>query len=185
MNTAFDPSRHIPVKSGEIPEKEFETDEDAHMHDRPDIPPPSAYARAAVVTNRRTKVRAVVHRVDLITRQLRLWYPDRKDLPLRDQFDTRTGWQSFDDWEPEITFSAEEIERQEAKRLFAEELLAFDADGLSLVTVFCDDADPVKALAKIRALKKSNLVRMKDEAPVQVADMSPPAEPITTTKKGK
>lgn len=154
----FDPKRHIPVTNPDVPSEEA-----GILHDREDIPPPSAWARTAVVTNRRTKVRAVVHRVDYMTRQLRLWYPDRKHLPQEDQFDKRTDWQSFDDWEPEITFSPEEIERQQAKKLFEEELQAFDAEGLSLVTVFCDDADPVKALAKIRALKKTNLIRQKDE----------------------
>lgn len=170
---AFDPRRHIPVTVDDIPNEEA-----AEMHDRPDIPPPSAWARTAVVTHRRTKVRAVVHRVDFVTRQLRLWYPDRKHLPQAEQFDSRTGWQSFEDWEPEITFSPEEIERQKAKELFEQELLAFDAEGLSLVTVFCDDPDPVKALAKIRALKKTNIVRQKDEAAAPTK-LVPPAEPVT------
>ena len=171
---AFDPKRHIPVTIADLPKEE-----DAEMRDRPDIPPPSAYARTAVVTHRRTKQRAVIHRVDFVTRQIRLWYPDRKHLPQSEQFDSRTGWQPFDEWEPEIMFSPEEIERQQAKALFEEELLAFDAEGLSLVTVFCDDPDPVKALGKLRALRKSNIVRAKDETPVA---MTPPAEPVT--KKG-
>jgi len=171
---AFDPNRHIPVISADLPKEEA-----VDLHDRPDIPPPSAYARAAVVTHRRTKERAVIHRVDFITRQIRLWYPNRAHLPQRDQFDTRTGWQSFDEWEPEITFSADEIERQQAKALFAKEIEAFDAEGLSLVTVFCDDADPVKALGKLRALKRSNIVRVKEEP----AGLTPPVEP--TKKAGK
>lgn len=178
MNVAFDANKHVPVTVA-VPSEDAES-----SHDRPDIPPPSAYARTAVVTHRRTKQRAVVHRVDLITRQLRLWYPDRAHMPSKDQFDGRTAWQSFDDWDPEIMFSPEEIERQEAKKLFALELEAFDADGLALVTVFCDDADPVKALGKIRALKRTNMVRLKDEpahAPSVDASAMPP-EP--TTKKG-
>lgn len=162
---AFDPSKHIPVTNADVPNEAAD-----EMHGRPDIPPPSAYAHTAVVTHRRTKQRAVIHRVDFVTRQMRLWYPDRKHLPQADQFDGRTAWQSFDEWEPEIMFSPEEIERQKAKELFAIELEAFDEEGLSLVTVFCDDPDPVKALQKIRALKRSNIVRVKDE-------------PTTTAKK--
>lgn len=174
---AFDPRRHIPV-TADVPKEDS-----AEMHDRPDIPPPSAYARTAVVTHRRTKQRAVIHRVDFVTRQLRLWYPDRSHLPQAEQFDTRTGWQPFDEWEPEIMFSPEEIERQHAKALFEQELAAFDAEGLSLVTVFCDDPDPVKALAKLRALKKTNLVRQKDES--TATSMTPPAEPNTTRPRRK
>lgn len=172
---AFDPKKHIPV-TADVPQEEV-----GEMRDRPDIPPPSAWARTAVVTHRRTKQRAVIHRVDFVTRQLRLWYPDKKDLPLSDQFDSRTQWQSFEDWEPEIMFSPEEIERQQAKALFEAELEAFDAEGLSLVTVFCDDPDPVKALAKLRALKRSNIVRTKDEPAATSEVLTPPTEPA---KKG-
>lgn len=178
MIQGFDPNKHVPV-TAEIP-----AEETTELHDRPDIPPPSAWARSAVVVHRRTKERAVVHRVDFVTRQLRLWYPDRKHLPLQDQFDSRTGWQSFEDWEPEIMFSAEEIERQKARQLFEEELQAFDADGLSLVTVFCDDPDPVKALQKLRALRKSNLVKAKDDAPEPVVEASLPEEPVAK-RRGK
>lgn len=166
---SFDPARHIPVISPDLP-----TEEAVELHDRPDIPPPSAYARAAVVTHRRTRERAVIHRVDFITRQIRLWYPDRAHLPQRDQFDSRTGWQSFDEWEPEITYSVAEVERQQAKALFDRELEAFDDEGLSLVTVFCDDADPVKALGKLRALKRSNIVRVKTESPEEPAELLKP-----------
>lgn len=171
---AFDPKKHIPVTSPDLPKEEV-----GDMHEREDIPPPCAWARTAVVTNRRTKQRAVVHRVDFMTRQIRLWYPDRKHLPSADQFDKRTDWQSFDDWEPEITFSPEEIERQSAKRLFEEELQEFDAESLSLVTVFCDDSDPVKALQKLRALKKTPMFKMREGASAEVTTM--PAEPA---KKG-
>lgn len=176
----FDANKHVPVMA-EVPKEDGE-----QMHDRPDIPPPSPYARGAVVTHRRTRQRAVIHCVDLITRQLRLWYPDRAHLPQKDQFDTRTGWQSFDEWEPEITFSAEEVERQKAKELFAKELESFDADGLSLVTVFCDDPDPIKALGKIRALKRSSIVRMKTEPEQPSGDaLAVPAEPAATRKGSK
>jgi hypothetical protein len=171
--SAFDPAKHIPVLV-DVPQEEVRD-----MQDRPDIPPPSAYARTAVVTHRKTKQRAVIHRVDLVTRQLRLWYPDRAHLPHAEQFDTRTGWQSFDDWEPEIQFSPEEIKRQEAAALFQQELEAFDSEGLELVTVFCDDPDPVKALAKLRALKRSQIVKTKADVAAETAGAAPsmPQEP--------
>lgn len=182
LTEQFDPSKHVPVKA-ESPDEDAEA-----AHDRPDIPPASAYAKSAVVTNIRTKQKAVVHRVDLITRQLRLWYPDRKHLPLKEQFDGRTEWQSFDNWVPEIQFSPEEIARQEAKVQFAAELEEFDQDGLQLVTVFCDDPDPVKALAKLRALKKSGLVKVANAMSAVVseanASLKAPEEP-TPPPKGK
>lgn len=157
MNEGFDPAKHIPVTVDNMPAEEV-----GEAHEREDIPVPIPWAKTAVVRHRKTKQMAVVHRVDHITRQLRLWYPDREHLPVKDQFDRRTEWHTFDDWEPEIMLSTEEIERQKAKELFAQELEAFDATGLEFVMVFCDDPDPVKALAKLRALKKQNLVRTKD-----------------------
>ncbi|MGL4444248.1 MAG: hypothetical protein ACRCU1_11520 [Alsobacter sp.] len=177
---AYDPNKHVPVTVDEIPEEAS-----ADMTSRPDIPPPSAYARTAVVEHRRTRKRAVVHRVDFVTRQMRLWYPDRSDLPREKQFDARTEWQSFDEWDPIITFSPDEVERQNAVKLFEDELLAFDAQGLALVKVFCDDDDPVKSLAKVRALKLSGMVRTKDGAtPAPAPPMVIPEEPATTPKKG-
>lgn len=177
LGEQFDPKKHVPV-TADAPEEATEA-----SHDRADIPPPSAYARSAVVRHIRTGQKAVVHRVDLVTRQLRLWYPDRSELPLEQQFDSRLGWQTFDHWVPEITFSPEEVARQEAKKQFALELEAFDADGLQLVTVFCDDADPVKALGKLQALKRVGMVKTAAErgtSPAKPEVM--PAEPV---KKGK
>lgn len=161
----FDPNRHIPVTE-EVPEETVDAETDFR---RPDIPPKSAWARTAVVIHRRTKQRAVVHRVDLVTRQMRLWYPDRKHLPNDEQFDNRTGWQTLDgDWEPEITFSPEEIERQTAEKDFEAEIGALDKASLEFVLTFCDDPDPRKRLAKLRALRKS---------PVFASTMGPSPEP--------
>lgn len=178
---AFDPEKHIPVTVDNLPKEVVEA-----SHDRPDIPPPSPWARTAVVVHRRTKQQAVVHRVDLMTRQMRLWYPDRANLPLEEQFDSRRDWQSLDEWEPQITFSPAEVERQQAAALFELELESFDKEGLALVTIFCDDPDPVKRLQKIRALKLTNLVRQKDAdaAPAEVmAPVEPPPEPVATRNR--
>jgi hypothetical protein len=181
LDGKFDSNKHVPVISKDVPDEP-----DDAAHDRPDIPPASPFAKGALVTHMRTKQKAVVHRVDFVTRQMRLWYPERKHLPIKEQFDGRTEWQSFDEWIPEIEFSPEEIERQQAKKLFAQELEAFDADGLQLVTVFCDDPDPVKALAKIRAMKRTGIVKLAaGAAPVEPeTPLAPPPEPTTTTKKG-
>jgi hypothetical protein len=181
LDDKFDANKHVPVLSKEAPDEP-----DDAAHDRPDIPCASAFAKGAIVTNMRTKQKAVVHRVDLVTRQMRLWYPDRKDLPIKQQFDGRTEWRSFDEWIPEIKLSPEEVERQEAKRLFEKELEAFDADGLQLVTVFCDDPDPVKALAKIRAMKKTGIVKLAaNAAPVEEPEnLTPPKELATSIRKG-
>lgn len=155
MTQTFDPNRHIPV-TADVPEEPV-----GDLEDRPDIPVPSAYARGAVVRHRIEGTKAVIHRVDHITRQLRLYYPDR---PEGKRYEPRTTWHSFESWEPEITLSPEEVERQNALKLFEEELTDFDAAGLELVKVFCDDPDPIKALAKVRALKKSGMVRTAAEA---------------------
>lgn len=177
----FDPNRHIPVTE-EVPVEEVDAETDFR---RPDIPPASAWARTAVVVHRRTKQRAVVHRVDLITRQMRLWYPDRKHLPNDEQFDGRTMWQSLDgDWEPEITFSPEEIERQTAEKDFERETESLDEVGREFVVQFCDDPDPRKRLGKLRALRKSPaFATMMGPSP----EPAPPADvlPDESARKGK
>jgi hypothetical protein len=163
----FDPNKHVPVTQ-EVPKEEL-GDGDFR---RPDIPVPSAFARGAVVIHRRTKARAAVHRVDLVTRQMRLWYPDRAHLPNDEQFDNRTGWQTIDgDWEPEITFSPEEVERQTAQAAFERECEAFDNDELEFVLQFCDDPDPRRKLAKLKAMQRKGLVNA--SAPVADADAGP------------
>jgi len=181
----FDPQRHIPVTES-VPDEEVDAEADFR---RADIPPPSAWARTAVVIHRRTKQRAVVHRVDLITRQMRLWYPDRRDLPNEEQYDGRTSWQSLDgDWEPEITFSPEEIERQTADKDFEREVMTLDPSGLEFVMHFCDDPDPRKRLGKLRALRKSPVfATMMGTAPPPLDAGLGAAMPqeSTTTKKGK
>ncbi len=180
----FDPNRHIPVTEP-VPDEEVDAEADFR---RPDIPPPSAWARTAVVIHRRTKQRAVVHRVDLVTRQMRLWYPDRKHLPNEEQFDNRTGWQSLDgDWEPEITFSPEEIERQTAEKEFEAEVNVLDAASLEFVLTFCDDPDPRKRLGKLRALRKAPVFAgMMGPAPApEPAAVVVPEEVPNNTKRGK
>lgn len=150
----FDPNRHVAVINDEIPDEDA-----ADLEPRADIEPPSPYRRKAVVVHRRTKERAVVHRVDFVTRQIRLWYPKRAEMGLdkKAQFDERTEWRSFDDWEPEITESPEETERQAALKQFADELQGFDVDELEVVRAFCDDDDPRKALKKLQAFKRMQI----------------------------
>lgn len=183
VTEAFDANKHVAVivDAGTVPE------EAALDNDRPDIPQVSAYSKGAVVTHVKTKQKAVIHRVDHVTRLIRLWYPDRKDLPVKEQFDSRTTWHSFETWEPEIMLSPGEVERQQAKELFRQELEAFDANGLQFVLAFCDDDDPIKALAKVRGLKSSGLLNMKAQAPQEAAPVvasAMPEEP-NTPKKGQ
>ncbi len=164
----FDANKHIPVTE-EVPQ-EASTEGD---HRRPDIAPPSAWTRGAVVVHRKTKQRAVVHRVDLVTRQMRLWYPDRKDLPNDEQYDGRNAWHTIDgDWEPEITLSPEEVERQAAQKAFDDEIAALDEASREFVVQFCDGPDARTRLKKLRALRKS---------PVgAVMQLGPSPEPATT-----
>jgi hypothetical protein len=181
VTEAFDANKHVAVvvDAGTVP------DEAPLDNDRPDIPPVSAYSKGAVVTHVKTKQKAVIHRVDHVTRLIRLWYPDRKHLPVKDQFDSRTTWHSFETWEPEIMLSPGEVERQQAVVLFKQELEAFDANGLQFVMAFCDDDDPIKALAKVRGLKTSGLLNMKVQAPQAepVVAAAMPEEP-NAPKKG-
>lgn len=180
----FDPNRHVPVTDGSIPK------EDANEGDyrRPDIAPASAWARTAVVVHRKTKQRAVVHRVDLVTRQMRLWYPDRIDMKNEEQFDGRTAWQSLDgDWEPEITFSPEEIERQTAQKEFDAEIASLDESSREFVVQFCDGPDARARLAKFRALRKSPVgavMQLGAPPPAEETTIQIPAE-TAPAKKGK
>ncbi len=178
----FDPNRHIPVTQ-EVPKEDAEEGD----YRRPDIAPPSAWNRTAVVVNRRTKQRAVVASVDLVTRQMRLWYPDRAHLSKIEQFDGRTAWQTLDgDWEPEITFSPEEVERQTAAKTYEDETAVLDASSQEFVAEFCNDPDPRRKLGKLRALRNSPVGKMMGLTPVEAAApvvSEMPAEPVK--KAGK
>lgn len=147
---------HIPVH-GELPE------EPVHEADRKDIPVPSLWQPGVRVFHRQTKRRAVIVRADHATNMFRAFYPD--DGPLNEagvpegRFSTRTEWEQFANWEVETTFSPRELERQAAAAKLSEEIAQLDPTSLAAVSVLCDDTDPVKALAKLEALRALGVVK--------------------------
>ena len=159
----LDPSRYQGVKATfELPTKEED-----EVAQRPDIPPPHPWSKTVVVTHRVSKKDAVVWSVDLMTRQFRLWYPERaaQQMATKDQFDGRSEWQNMDAtmWEPKLEFTATELSRQTAVAELERELAMYTSqEELDLVSVLIDTDDPVKALAKLRVLRSANLIRRPD-----------------------
>lgn len=153
---------------------------------RPDIPPPSLWKGSVKVRTAHTHrwgagKEAVVVRVDHSTNMFRAFYPD--EGPIDDttgkpvgRFAERTEWEHCRDWTVEVTFSPKELERQAARMKLESEIALLDKTSLAAVSILCDDADPVKALAKLEALRQLGIVKASSEAAqVVIAE---------TTKKG-
>ena len=157
-------SNEVSINTHEPVRIEIPNEEATLGHDRPDVPAPHLWSYGVVCVHRKSKRKAVVHKVDLNTRQFRAYYPDTA------QFDGRTAWQSFDEWDVEVTLSPKEVERQVAEARFAAELLTLDAIELSSVVALCDDEDPAKRMAKLTALRHLGIVKAKPEASTPIID---------------
>ncbi len=173
MNRYVAPSieTHIPVKV-EIP-----AEGDDLAVGRPDLPPPSLWQQSVQVTHKKTGRPAVVARVDWATNMFRAYYPDEGpkgvDGKPSGRYSQRTEWEHCRDWEPTVTFSPRELERQAARELLEEEIGKLDAKSLAAVSVLCDDPDPAKALAKLEALRQMGVIRATSEvAQVAVAEVT-------------
>lgn len=153
---------HVPVKV-DLP------DEDTELSvGRDDLPTPSLWQRSVEAKHKITGRRAVVARVDWATNMFRAFYPDEGD-PGPDgkptgRFAERTEWEHCRDWDVAVTWSPQELERQAAQRKLQGEIATLDPKSLAAVSVLCDDTDPVKALAKLEALRQLGVVKTSAEA---------------------
>lgn len=131
---------HTPIKVV-IP-----TEDDVHT-ERPRLPTPHLFQDGVQVTHKQDVARAgVVRRVDYATRQFRLvGHP-------------RTAWESFDEWNVLVEKSEAEKAKDAAREALQAELAALDPEDLAAVEVFCDDADPSKAMAKFEAMRKLGII---------------------------
>lgn len=119
---------------------------------RADLPTPSLLQARVKVKHRVTKQEAVIFRVDHGMNMLRLYYP------AEDRLANRTEWEQARNWEPELTFSPAELERQAAAAKLEAEIASLDARSIGLARVLCDDPDPNKALAKLGLLVQSGML---------------------------
>lgn len=133
---------------GEIP-----GDDHGNLVGRADLPVPSLWQARVKVRHRSTKRQAVIFRINHDMNQMRLFYPDE------DRLSTRTEWENCKDWEPELTFSPAELERQAAQAKLEADIAKLDASSIGLARVLCDDPDPNKALAKLGLLVQSGLLK--------------------------
>ena len=122
-----------------MPEVMIPSDDDAGI-DRPKLPAPGPWQDGVMVREKTTGRTGQCRRVDMGTRQFRL------------VGEPRTMWQSCDHWDPLVEPSAEEQANAKAKADLAELLASLPADKQALVEVFADDGNPMKALARVRAL---------------------------------
>jgi hypothetical protein len=150
---------------------------------RPDMPTPSLWQKQVKLTHRVTGKPCIVVRVDHAMMMFRGYYPTERNADgALGRFAERTEWEHCRDWEIETTFSPAELERQAAKRLLEEQIEKLDATQIALAKVLCDDADPNKALAKLRMLIQAGLVKVPEEiAPAVLPDLPP--EPVQRVRK--
>ena len=151
-------STHVPLTM-DIPNEEQNV-----LTGRPDIPPPSLWQRSVRVTHKVTKKPAVVVRVDWATNMFRAFYPDEMNASGElGRFAERTEWQHCRDWDVDVTFSPQELERQAARKLLEEEIAKLNREDLAAFSVFCDDPDPAKNLGKLHALRKMGVIKGEPE----------------------
>ncbi len=146
---------HIPEK-GELP-----PEEERLIADRPDAPTPSLWQRAVKVHHRTTGEPAMVVRVDWGTNLFRAYYSERKDpiTGAKGTYSGRTEWESCSAWDVETTFSPLELERQVAAAALVEEIASMTEQERALVSVWCDDPDPNKNVAKLQALRVAGMIK--------------------------
>jgi hypothetical protein len=168
---------HVP-QTGELP-----PEDQGQLTGRPDLPVPSLWQGKVKVRHKTTGEPAIVARVDFGMMMFRAFYPAREG---RDgavgRWSERTEWEHCREWDVEVTFSPAELERQAAKKLLEEQISRLDAQQIALARVLCDDADPNKALAKLRMLIQSGLVKIPEEVAAMVAEPELPPEPKPVRK---
>ncbi|HYE92349.1 MAG TPA: hypothetical protein VEA38_15070 [Terriglobales bacterium] len=119
---------------------EIPTEDDLGV-DRQKIPHPGPWQDGVRAKSKKTGEVVWVRRVDTDTRQFRI------------VGEPRTKWHSFEDFDPIVEKSPADIAREKATAELAEELAKLTPEQAAMVQVLADDADPVKGLAKLRALK--------------------------------
>lgn len=166
---------HVPLTAELPPEGQ------GQLVGRADIPPPHLWQGKVKVKHRVTGKPAIVVRIDYAMMMFRAYYPT--DNGGAGRFSERTEWEHCRDWEVEVTFSAAELERQAAAKLLEDQISKLDAKQIALARVLCDDADPNKALAKLRLLIQGGLVKMPEEMAATMVEAVLPPEPVQRVRK--
>lgn len=107
---------------------------------------PSLWQTGVQVTHKASRRTGIVRCVDWKTNQFRL------------VGESRTSWQHCSEWDVLVEPTVAERQKDEAREQLAAEIAELDADMLSLVEVLCDDADPAKALGKLRAMRRAGML---------------------------
>jgi hypothetical protein len=166
---------HVPL-TGELPPEDH-----GQLVGRPDLPTPHLWQGKVKVKHKTTGKPAIVVRVDYGMMMFRAFYPSDNDGAGR--FSERTEWEHCHAWDVEVTWSEAELERQAAARLLEEQISKLDAKQIALARVLCDDADPNKALAKLRLLIQGGLVKMPEEMAASMVEPVLPPEPVQRVRK--
>jgi hypothetical protein len=163
---------HVP-QTGELP-----AEDQGQLTGRPDLPVPSLWQGKVKVRHKATGEPAIVARLDFGLMMFRAFYTHREGRNGEmGRWSERTEWEHCRDWDVEVTFSPAELERQAAKKLLEEQISRLDGQQIALARVLCDDTDPNKALAKLRMLIQSGLVKIPEEVAAMVTEPELPPEP--------
>lgn len=160
---------HVPLKI-ELPQETNDL-----LVGRPDLPTPSLWQQSVVCKHKVTGRVAIVARVDWGTNMFRAYYPDEGEIDPdtgkpAGRYSERTDWQQCAEWQVEVTFSPRELERQQAREMWQLEIATLDPKSLAAVSVLCDDTDPMKALAKLEALRAMGVIKSSVEVTKAAVD---------------
>lgn len=154
------PQTHVPVMV-EIPSVDEAKD---NLGGRAPIQPPTLWMRGVECVHKVTGRIAAVMSVDLGTMQFRPYFPDTNE------HGDRTHWESCQMWIPRVTVHPEEAKRREVQKALEAEIDALDPEEIEDVRVMLDGDDPVKALAKLNAMKRRGFIKGRPAALAQAAE---------------
>lgn len=120
--------------------------DDDTMVERGPAHTPSLWQAGVQVTHKASRKTGIVRCVDWKTNQFRL------------VGESRTSWQHCAEWDVLVEPTQAERQKDEAREQLQAEIAELDAEVLPLVEVLCDDADPAKALGKLRAMRRAGML---------------------------
>lgn len=139
-------SQNVPTHETHQPIQVTIPTEDDTRTERGPMPTPSLWQVGVKATHKATRREVVVRVIDHKTNQFRAVGDDR------------TTWQACAEWDVLVELTPQERKKDEARLVLQDEIASLDAEVLPLVEVLCDDADPEKALAKLRAMRRAGML---------------------------
>lgn len=162
-------SQNVPTHETHQPIQVTIPTEDDVRAERGPMPVPSLWQVGVKATHKATRREVVVRVVDHKTNQFRAVGDDR------------TTWQACADWDVLVEPTPQERKKDEARLTLQAEIAELDGEVLPLVEVLCDDPDPEKALAKLRAMRRAGMLG----APVEPAPSGSYTERVEAKRRAR